>query len=338
MDDSLKVGNGVYSKYSSTYIDPDKNTVESNDNNNYMSFDSYLQLLVSQMQNQDFNNPMDDSEVLAQMAQYSMLEGIKNMTQQSNISYATSLVGQVVTVDDGSGAYTGMVESVNVKNGEPWLMIDGMSYKSDKVTDVVDVYTFKNLMELIGKTVKCKPEGSDADFTGVVTNILYQNGTGYVVVNEKLIPIDRIELVEKPGEEDSDKTEGSENTDGTEGTEGSNGEGNSGDIEIDSITGDIIIEAIATPKASSKNNNKNNNNTNNNTSDKKNNTGNKSSSNNSSSKSSQAMASSGRTATNYSTSSYRAPRTGDGMDIRYYGAFALIFLGAGCLLAGKKFK
>ncbi|MCX4326771.1 MAG: hypothetical protein OSJ45_05685 [Lachnospiraceae bacterium] len=113
---------------------------------------------------------------------------------------------------------------------------------------------------------------------------------------------------------------------------------NEGVLEIDSVTGDIIIEAIATPKASSKNNNKNNNNTNNNTSDKKNNTGNKSSSNNSSSKSSQAMASSGRTATNYSTSSYRAPRTGDGMDIRYYGAFALIFLGAGCLLAGKKFK
>ena len=245
MDDSLKVGNGVYSKYSSTYIDPDKNTVESNDNNNYMSFDSYLQLLVSQMQNQDFNNPMDDSEVLAQMAQYSMLEGIKNMTQQSNISYATSLVGQVVTVDDGSGAYTGMVESVNVKNGEPWLMIDGMSYKSDKVTDVVDVYTFKNLMELIGKTVKCKPEGSDADFTGVVTNILYQNGTGYVVVNEKLIPIDRIELVEKPGEEDSDKTEGSENTDGTEGTEGSNSEGNSGDKDGETVTETAEAETSA---------------------------------------------------------------------------------------------
>lgn len=231
MDDSLKVGNGVYSKYSSTYIDPDKNTVEKNDSNNYMSFDSYLQLLVSQMKNQDFNNPMDDSEVLAQMAQYSMLEGIKNMTQQSNISYATSLVGQVVTVDDGSGAYTGMVESVNVKNGEPWLMIDGMSYKSDKVTDVVDIYTFRGLMDLIGKTVKGKLEDSDAEITGVVTNILYQNGTGYVVVNDKLIRVDKIELVEKPGDEDSDKTEGSEgseNTGGTEGTEGSKGEESSG--------------------------------------------------------------------------------------------------------------
>lgn len=216
MDDSLKVGGGVYSKYSSTYIDPDQNIVEDNDNNSYMSFDSYLQLLVSQMQNQDFNNPMDDSEVLAQMAQYSMLEGIKNMTQQSNISYATSLVGQVVTVDDGSGAYTGMVESVNVKNGEPWLMIDGMSYKSDKVTDVVDVYTFKNLMELIGKTVNGKLEGSDSVITGVVTNILYQNGNGYVVVNDRLISIDKIELVEKPGEDDSDKTEGSEDADGTD--------------------------------------------------------------------------------------------------------------------------
>ena len=112
---------------------------------------------------------------------------------------------------------------------------------------------------------------------------------------------------------------------------------NEGVLEIDSVTGDIIIEAIATPKASSKNPDKNNNN-NNNTSGKKNNTGSKSNSGSSNSKSSQALSTSGRTATNYSTSSYRAPRTGDGMDVRYYGAFALIFIGAGCLLAGKKFK
>lgn len=111
---------------------------------------------------------------------------------------------------------------------------------------------------------------------------------------------------------------------------------NEGVLEIDSVTGDIIIEAIATPKASSKKTDNNNtNNTTTNTTSKKNNTGN---TGNSNSKSSQALSTSGKTATNYSTSSYRAPRTGDGMDIRYYGAFALIFLGAGCLLAGKKFK
>lgn len=229
MDDSLKVGSSVYSKYTSSYIDSEKNTVDSNDTNSYMSFDSYLKLLTEQMRNQDFNNPMDDSEVLAQMAQYSMLEGIKNMTQQSSISYATTLVGQVVTVDDGSGAYTGMVESVTVRNGEPWLMIDGMSYKSDKVTDIVDVYTFRNLMELIGKTVQAKGEDSETAVTGVVTNVLYQGGEGYVVVKDKLIPVDRIEIVDDPDDPDdpdgSDKTEGADKTEGSENAGNSNGDG-----------------------------------------------------------------------------------------------------------------
>ena len=111
---------------------------------------------------------------------------------------------------------------------------------------------------------------------------------------------------------------------------------NEGVLEIDSVTGDIIIEAIAVPKSSSK---KQNNNKNNNTSSNKKPAGNKTdTSNNNNSKSSQALANSGKSASNYNTGSYRAPRTGDGMDKRYYGAFALIFLGAGCLFAGKKFK
>ncbi|MFG6330091.1 MAG: hypothetical protein K1W06_11595 [Lachnospiraceae bacterium] len=110
---------------------------------------------------------------------------------------------------------------------------------------------------------------------------------------------------------------------------------NEGLLEIDSVTGDIIIEAIATPKASSK---KQNSNKNNNTSGNKKPAGSKTSTSGSSSKSSQALAKSGKSPSNYSTGSYRAPRTGDGMDIRYYGAFGLIFLGAGCLFAGKKFK
>ncbi len=219
MDDSLKVGNSVFSKYTGEYIDSSSNKVDKSDPNNYMTFDSYLKLLTEQMRNQDFNNPMDDSEVLAQMAQYSMLEGIKNMTQQSNISYATSLVGQVVTVDDGSGAYTGMVESVTVKSGEPWLMVDGMAYKSDKVTDIVDIYTFNGLMDLIGKKVKAKGTDSDTAVTGVVTNVLYKDGEGYAVVNDKLIAISKLELADGSDIDISGKPNGSEKPDDTEGSE-----------------------------------------------------------------------------------------------------------------------
>ena len=258
MGNSISAGNSVFSKYTGSYIDTTSNTVDSSDaTNSYLSFDSYLKLLVSQMQNQDFNNPMDDSEVLAQMAQYSMLEGIKNMTQQSAISYATSLVGEVVTVDDGSGAYTGMVESVTVKNGEPWLMIDGMSYKSDKVTDIVDVYTFKSLMELIGKEVKIKGSDSASAVTGVVTNVLYKGGEGYVVVNEKLIAVSRIELADgsdvdtSDKTEDGDETEGSENVGGTEGEEGTDKDSGAESGQIVTETAEAETAAAMSYKARS---------------------------------------------------------------------------------------
>ncbi|MCM1023355.1 MAG: hypothetical protein NC395_04775 [Prevotella sp.] len=227
MDNSVNLS-GIYSKISGNYINSNTVEEETDETNSYMSFDSYLKLLVAQMQNQDFNNPMDDSEVLAQMAQYSMLEGIKNMTQQSSISYATSLVGKVVTVDDGSGAYTGVVESVTVKNGEPYLMIDGMSYKSGNVTDIVAEEVFSLMMSLIGKTVQSVNADSATAVTGVVTNVVYQGGEAYAVVNDKLVAISSLKLAETEdgegedteGTEDADGVEGAESVTGTEGEEG----------------------------------------------------------------------------------------------------------------------
>lgn len=116
---------------------------------------------------------------------------------------------------------------------------------------------------------------------------------------------------------------------------------NEGVLEIDSVTGDIIIEAIATPKASSKKadkNNKSSKSDKSNTQSSKNTNSQNTSPGSSNSKSAQAAASSGKSTANYNTSSYRAPRTGDNTDIRYYGAFALIFFGAGLLITGRKFK
>lgn len=207
MDNSLSLSTtGVYSKYSNTYIDTTKG--DSDESNSYMNFDSYLKLLVSQMQNQDFNDPMSDSEVLNQMAQYSMLEGIKNMTQQSNISYATSLVGKVVTVSDGYDYYTGKVESVMVSNGEPALMINGKAYKSEFVTDIVDDDVYGELKSMVGKSVKVTSTGT----TGTITDVVFYSGTGFVVVDKKdAYLISSVEILEKGNETEA-------NTDGSAGT------------------------------------------------------------------------------------------------------------------------
>ncbi|MBQ8786236.1 MAG: hypothetical protein IJZ61_01220 [Oscillospiraceae bacterium] len=196
MDNSLDLSTvGVYSKYSNTYVNTA--TGDDEESNSYMNFDSYLKLLVSQMQNQDFNNPMSDAEVLNQMSQYSMLEGIKNMTQQNNISYSTSLVGKVVTVSDGYDYYTGKVESVTVSNGEPKLMIDGKAYDSKTVSDIVADDVYKDLFSMVGKDVKISLTGE----TGKVTDVIFLSGESYVVLDGKdAVPKSTVEIVESAEE------------------------------------------------------------------------------------------------------------------------------------------
>lgn len=202
MDNSLSLStNGVYSKYSNTYIDTTQG--DNDESNSYMSFDSYLKLLVSQMQNQDFNDPMKDSEVLNQMSQYSMLEGIKNMTQQNNISYATSLVGKVVTVSDGYDYYTGKVESVTVTNGEPKLMINGAGYDCSTVSDIVDDDIFRNLSGKIGKEAEIITTGEKAK----ITDVIFLGGESYVVLNGKdAVPESAVKIIEA-AEKETEKTD-----------------------------------------------------------------------------------------------------------------------------------
>lgn len=74
--------------------------------------DSFLQLLVTQMQNQNPLDPQDNSEFVAQLAQFSSLETMQNLStsvdaiggmyQSSQALQASSLVGRNVIVDSGS--------------------------------------------------------------------------------------------------------------------------------------------------------------------------------------------------------------------------------------------
>ncbi|MDH0749133.1 flagellar hook assembly protein FlgD [Pseudomonas sp. GD03842] len=79
---------------------------------NSLGKDAFLQLLVTQMQNQNPLDPQDNSQFVAQLAQFSSLESIQNlntsvdaiggMYQSSQALQASSLVGRSVIVDGGS--------------------------------------------------------------------------------------------------------------------------------------------------------------------------------------------------------------------------------------------
>jgi flagellar basal-body rod modification protein FlgD len=94
---------GIYNSLEPTY-NPDANKREPNKT---LGKDDFLKLMIVQMQNQDPLNPMDNTEQLAQQAQFSSLEQMQNVNtnlekllgqfEQNERSAVLSMVGKAVT-------------------------------------------------------------------------------------------------------------------------------------------------------------------------------------------------------------------------------------------------
>ncbi|MET0263074.1 MAG: flagellar hook capping FlgD N-terminal domain-containing protein [Rariglobus sp.] len=104
----------------------------------------FLKLLTVQLQQQDPMKPMDDTQSIAQMAQFSSLQqmtalqqGMESMRLDSQLSSAGSLLGRQVTLTDAKGVeVTGIVSSVEQTASGPKLSIDGKSYAYSTLTRV----------------------------------------------------------------------------------------------------------------------------------------------------------------------------------------------------------
>ena len=97
---------------------------------------AFLQLLTTQLSNQDPMNPMDDTQSVSQLAQFSALQASDNLQTsfanfQSNFAVLQSsqLIGATVTVNStdtsgNSSSITGVVKSITVVNGVPQLTLE----------------------------------------------------------------------------------------------------------------------------------------------------------------------------------------------------------------------
>lgn len=107
--------------------------------------DAFLQLLVAQMQNQDPLQPQDNSQMIAQLAQFTTIEELQNLGSTMDNSNAFSLVGKNVIVEVGKSSEAtttttvgGYVEFVQIVDGKAKLSIGGELYDYEDLDMVID--------------------------------------------------------------------------------------------------------------------------------------------------------------------------------------------------------
>ncbi len=143
-------------------------TTGSTENKNSLDKDAFLKLLVTQMQYQDPMEPTSNTEYMSQMAQFSSVEQMQNLTSTITSGQSMSLTGQyvILNVPDAVGnidQVSGLVDYVTVQDGKTYFHIGDDYYPSEYLDSVVSMDYIEHLAD------KAKEENTAVD-TDAATN------------------------------------------------------------------------------------------------------------------------------------------------------------------------
>lgn len=192
--------------------------------------DDFLLLFVTQLQNQDPLSPMDTNELTAQTAQFSSLEQLQNINDKMEylLKYQSAIFDEnAVSFIDKNVKAT--IDSVALNAGVP---VD-LNFDLEKDADGVYVYIYDTYGDLVREINQTSPtsagenrvtwdgnynDGSrapdgdyfveiramDSDgitfvgvpfFEDIVTAVNYWNGTAYLTVGNREVPIGSVQKV-----------------------------------------------------------------------------------------------------------------------------------------------
>ena len=201
----------------SNYQKPTKQT-----GNSGLGKDAFMQILVTQMQNQDPTKPMEDREFIAQMAQFSSLEQMQNMTkameallfsqQQSQLMDFSTFVGKEVQWNvpteekDSAGKIimkegTGIIQKVKFVDGSPvFTLPDGKEITAGNISAVLSsgatpsVAPIVQASQLIGKTVSYV-DGTTEIQARIASVSTQNNVLSYTLDNGKKVTGDQFTMI-----------------------------------------------------------------------------------------------------------------------------------------------
>ena len=112
--------------------------------NTAMQMDDFLQLLTSQISNQDPLEPMKDTEFISQMANIASLEQMQQFTEGFEMfassqkdMVAQAYLGKMVNISEDGLEVSGLVDSVEKdSDGEVFVTVDDKKYLPANITKV----------------------------------------------------------------------------------------------------------------------------------------------------------------------------------------------------------
>lgn len=146
--------------------------------NGTLGKNDFLKILVAQLQNQDPSNPMEDTQFIAQMAQFSSLEQMQNVNKTSSLQQAMMSIGSDVKakVVDGKGGQElvfGRITAVQQTGDNIYLTLDnGRQIKDSDVDSLMNSEgMLQEAQNMVGKNVYLKNpngfgRGSELAITG----------------------------------------------------------------------------------------------------------------------------------------------------------------------------
>jgi len=193
--------------------------------------DEFMQLLVKQIQAQDPLNPMDSTEFISQLAQFSSLEQLMNMNDKledltAKFSGAASLIdrevealGSFVNVEDGvpdaiyldldsdatavfasisnsEGLYVRTLELGPLSEGKQAVTWDGTDDNGNPVPD--GKYTLEiQAVGTDGETIQ-----ATSLIKGIVSGATFEDGMTYLLINGSEVPLDSVTKITQGPEDD----------------------------------------------------------------------------------------------------------------------------------------
>ncbi|WP_219836663.1 flagellar hook capping FlgD N-terminal domain-containing protein [Paenibacillus sp. R14(2021)] len=110
--------------------------------------DDFLRILVTQLQNQDPMQPLQDKDFIAQMAQFTSVEQLTNMSDQltmlrQNLGTASSMIGKNIKwysySDTGELVpMSGNVDSIVIKDKEQYAQVGNADVKLADIVSIAD--------------------------------------------------------------------------------------------------------------------------------------------------------------------------------------------------------